>query len=217
MKKLFLLCFSFLFFWGCSFFDNNNMKMEKTAPQLAEEGSNAFFAQRYKSSIKAFTDLKDWYPFSKYAILAELKIADAHFELKEYDEAIFAYENFELMHPANEAVPYVIYKMGLCWFNQLDSKDKSVAPAKNSLALFQRLIEQFPKSEYTKKAKEKILIANATLAANELYIANFYMRTKKYKAALARYNNIIKTYPGSPESRQANIKISLCLQLLKNE
>ena len=42
----------------------------------------------YKVAIENFQKLKDWYPFSKYAILAELKIADSHYHLEQYEEAV---------------------------------------------------------------------------------------------------------------------------------
>jgi outer membrane protein assembly factor BamD len=122
MKKCLLLGISILFISGCSIFGSD--QMNKNAEQLAAEGSSAFVGEDYKDSIKAYTDLKDWYPFSKYAILAELKIADAHFNLEEYDEALVAYDSFERMHPRNEAVPYVINQIGLCWFNQIGTIDR---------------------------------------------------------------------------------------------
>ncbi len=70
-----------------------------SAQQLAWEGMDAFEDGDYQDAIESFERLRDWYPFSKYAILAELKIADAHYHLEQYEEAIFAYEEFEKLHP----------------------------------------------------------------------------------------------------------------------
>ncbi|CCK78233.1 outer membrane protein assembly factor BamD [Desulfobacula toluolica] len=212
MKKLILFFMMALWFSGCAWFETSH-EMEKTAEQLVSEGSSAFAAGDYKDAVKAYTDLKDWYPFSKYAILAELKIADAHYELEAYDEAIFAYEEFENMHPKNEAVPYIIYRIGLCWFNRLDSIDRDHAPAKNSLTQFHRLIDQFPESEYAQKAEKHIKICVDSLSKHELYVANFYMKTEKYKAALKRYEYLIENYPDSEESKQALNKIPRCREL----
>src|SRR3989339_930602 len=116
MTNKILLSFIVLLFCGCSLFETSH-QMNKNVEELVSEGSSAFLDQDYPTAIKAYTNLKDWYPFSKYAILAELKIADSHFYLKEYDEAILAYEEFEKLHPKNEAIPYVIYQTGLSWFN----------------------------------------------------------------------------------------------------
>ncbi|MBU2451931.1 MAG: outer membrane protein assembly factor BamD, partial [Proteobacteria bacterium] len=155
MKKLFVVLTMIVLLSGCSLFESSH-DMGKSAEELASEGASAFISEDYKTAIKAYTDLKDWYPFSRYASLAELKIADAHFSLEEYDEAILGYEEFEKMHPKNDAIPYVIYRTGLSWFNQLGTVDRDHTPAKNSLIQFNRLMDQFPENEYAKPAKENI-------------------------------------------------------------
>jgi outer membrane protein assembly factor BamD len=74
---------------SCALFQ---VKEEKYAQELASDGMEAYQAGKYKDAIESFEKIKDWYPFSKYATLAELKIADSHYKLKEYDEAVSAYE-----------------------------------------------------------------------------------------------------------------------------
>ena len=213
MKKLFLFFTLVVLLSGCALFESSN-EMGKSAEELVAEGSSAFISENYKASIKAYMDLKDWYPFSKYAILAELKIADAHYHLKEYDEAILAYEAFENLHPKNDAIPYVIYSTGLCWFDQLDTVDRDQTPAKNSMAQFKRLIDQYPESEFAQKAKEKIQKCLENLSGHELYVANFYYKTKKYKSALKRYESLVTNYPNSKESKEALNKILECRALV---
>ena len=212
MKKLvLLLCLVFLAS-GCALFEGPR-RMEKTAEQLAAEGSSAFTRGKYRDAVKAYTDLKDWYPFSRYAILAELKIADAHFNLKEYDQAIAAYEQFERMHPRNEAIPYVINQIGMSWYNQMDTVDRDVTPAKNALAQFRRLMEQFPDDEYAKKASELITACLDKIAGHELYVAEFYMKTGQYLAALKRFEFIVEFYPGTQQSEKALNLIPECAAL----
>ena len=213
MKKLFLLFAIILLLSGCALFESSH-EMEKNAEELVSEGSSAFVSGNYKDAIKAYTDLKDWYPFSKYAILAELKIADAYYHLKAYDEAILAYEAFENMHPKNDAIPYVIYRSGLCWFEQLDTVDRDQTPAKNSIAQFKRLIDQYPESEYAQQAKGKIQTCLENLSAHEFYVANFYFKTKKYESALKRYESLVSNYPNSKESKEAMNKILECRTLI---
>jgi outer membrane protein assembly factor BamD len=213
MKKLFFFFIIVLLLCGCSLFETSH-DMEKSAQELVFEGSSAFVAEDYKTAVKAYTDLKDWYPFSKYAILADLKIADAHYQLEEYDEAILAYEEFEKMHPKNEAVPHIIYRTGLCWFNQIGTIDRDHTPAKNSLIQFNRLIDQFPESEYIQKAKENIKACMDNLSGHELYVADFYYKTKKYNAALKRYEYLVENFPESKETQEALNKIPKCRALV---
>jgi outer membrane protein assembly factor BamD len=214
MKKLFLSISIALLISGCSLFEDTS-EMGRSSQELVSEGSSAFVAGDYRTAVKAYTDLKDWYPFSKYAILAELKIADSHYHLEEYDEAIYSYEEFEKMHPRNEAIPYVIYQRGLCWFQQIDSVDRDNTPAKKSLIQFNRLIRQYPSSEYSEKARKNIQKCVDNLTGHELYVADFYFRTKEYKAALKRYEYLVENYPSSKESKLALAKIPECRTLAK--
>jgi outer membrane protein assembly factor BamD len=216
MKQLLcLICLAFLMS-GCTLFDSPR-RMEKTADQLAADGASAFMRGKYRAAITAYTDLKDWYPFSRYAILAELKIADAHFHLKEYLQAIAAYEQFENMHPRNDAIPYVINQIGLSWFHQMDTVDRDITPAKNAMAQFKRLMEQFPDSEYALEAPERIQACIDQIAGHELYVAKFYMKTGQYLAGLKRFEHIVEYYPGTPQSETALNLIPECAALLAKD
>ena len=137
-----------------------------TAQELAWEGMDAYESGRYSKAIEKFQKLKDYYPFSKYAILAELKIADAHYQRDEYEEAIFAYENFEQLHPRNEAIPYVIYQIGRCYYDRIDTPDRDQTSARKALETFQRLIKQFPRDQYSIRAAEHIKTAQKSLAGH---------------------------------------------------
>ncbi len=201
---------------GCALLEPEN-NSEKTAQQLADEGADAFLNEDYKDAIKAYTDLKDWYPFSKYAILAELKIADSHFKLEQYDEAIVAYEQFEKLHPRNDAVPYIIDQIGLCWYHRIDTVDRDHSPAKNAMAQFQRLLEQFPDSEQAKTAPERIARCIDNIVGHELYVADFYFKTKEYRASLKRYEYIVEFYPETAQAEIALGKIPACRKALKDK
>lgn len=215
-KTLLMLAVTALLLSGCSLFEPPR-RMEKSAEQLAAEGASAFMNKDYKDAVEAYTDLKDWYPFSKYAMLAELKIADSHFHLEQYDEAIVAYEQFERLHPRNEAIPYVINQTGLCWFNQIDTVDRDHSPAQNAMAQFHRLLDQFPSSKEAEKAPENIAKCIDNIAGHELYVAQYYFKTKKYKAALDRFKHIVEFYPGTEQSKTAMERIPECTTLAASE
>ena len=181
-----------LFLHGCAWFES---KEEKSAQELVQEGVDAFEAGKYKKAIESFEQLRDWYPFSKYAILAELKIADAHFNLESYADAIFAYEEFEQLHPRNEAVPYVIYRIGRAHFNQIDTIDRDQTHATQALETYRRLIAQYPDDAYAGMAKSDMLVCYQSLAGHEYYVGIFYYKNKNYKAAKDRFTAVVQNYP----------------------
>ena len=192
---------------------------DETAPaqQLAWDGMDAYEDGDYKDAIEYFQKLKDFYPFSKYAILAELKIADSHYHLEQYEEAIFAYSEFEKLHPRNEAIPYVIYQIGLCHFVQIDTIDRDQTPAAMALSTFQRLNKQFPDDQYARSGAEHLTRCYKSLAGNEYYIGEFYYKSKHYKAALNRFMAVLSIYPDVGYHQKALQYIAKCEASLTEE
>jgi outer membrane protein assembly factor BamD len=213
MKTLSALCI-FIFLITCSGCALLDMLFEEepegSAQELAWEGMESYQDGDYERAIQAFERLKDWYPFSKFAVLAELKLADAYYQVGQYEDAIFAYEEFENLHPQNEAVPYVVYQIGMCHFQQTDSIDRDQSATRKALDVFIRLREQFPESEYAVKAEEKIKLCFKNLARHELYVALFYYNSNHYKAALGRFKGILTKYPDVGLHQTAIRYIPLC-------
>lgn len=208
MNRAFILLLVIIpFFWGCA---GKEIREEKTAQELAAEGMEQFEKDNFRGAILTFEKLKDWYPFSKLATLAELKIADAYYHIKEYDSAITAYSEFENLHPRNDAIPYVLYQVGRCWFDQLDTIDRDQTYAKNALNTFLRLTRQFPRDPYAHRAREHIDVCIKSLAENEFYVGMFYYKSKHYKAALKRFQTVLTKYPDVGVQKKALQYIALC-------
>ncbi len=192
--------------------------IDKPAHELAQNGIDEYAEKNYRKSIRYFEKLRDWYPFSKFAKLAELKIADAHFNLKEYDDAIFAYQEFEELHPKNEAIPYVIYQIGNSYFNQLGTIDRDQTAAHKAIDSFERLIKNHPDDPHADDARQKIKTCRKSLAENQFYIGNFYYRTKRYKSALARFEEIVANWDDFPDIQdKARRLIPLCQAALAEQ
>lgn len=211
--KLSLFVFSLIsaiLLCGCSWLGFGKDELEKPAYELIQDGVDAYESGNYKAAIRNFEQLKDWYPFSKYAILAELKIADSHYHLQQYAEAVMAYEEFERLHPRNEATPYVIYQIGRCYYDQIDTIDRDQTPAQKALEVFRRLERQYPQNPYSRQAQTHKIKCVQNLAGHEFYVGRFYFKSKHYKAALSRFKNIITQYPDVGIHQQAMGYITLC-------
>jgi len=212
MKRILTIAIiSLLVFSSCAWLEP---KEEKSIQDLATSGMNEFKKENYKTSIEYFEKLKDWYPFSKYAILAELKIADSYYKLKEYDEAISAYEEFVNLHPRNEATCYVIYQIGLCYFEQIDTVDRDQTTAQKALDTFKKLIKQFPENAYANRARVNLKKCLKSLAGHEFYVGSFYYKNKHYKAALSRFEAVLTNYPDVGIHHEALQYIALCKESL---
>ncbi|MFO7709118.1 MAG: outer membrane protein assembly factor BamD [Desulfobacterales bacterium] len=166
-----------------------------TAEELAWAGMESYDDGDYKKAVDHFQRLKDIYPFSKYAILAELKLGDAHYRLENYEDAVFAYEEFEKLHPRNEAIPYVIYQIGRSHFDRMTTTDRDQGSARRALETFQRLIQQHPNSTYARSAAEHLVACYKSLAGHDFGVGVFYFNSKHYPAALARFRSVVLDYP----------------------
>lgn len=204
-----------MFFSGCAWFGNDSV--EKPAQDLVQDGVDAYDRGNYKDAIKNFEQLKDWYPFSKYAILAELKIADAHYHLKEYPEAIQAYEEFEQLHPRNEAIPYVIYQIGLCYYEQIDTVDRDQTTARKAMETFDRLMQQYPQTVYSIMARSHRIRCLRSLSGHDFHVGMFYYKIGNYKAALHRFTMVVKQYPDVGYHHKALRLITKCENLIAQQ
>jgi outer membrane protein assembly factor BamD len=193
---------------GCALMGDK--QQERPAKELIRDGVAAFDDGKYHESLKHFEQLKDWYPFSKYAILAELKIGDANYRLQNYAEAIAAYEEFEQLHPRNEAIDYVIYQMGRCYYEQIDTIDRDQTAAKKAVEIFQRLAQSYPESAYTLQSRSHVINCFKKLAGHEFYVAAFYYKNKRTKAALERFRAVVGKYPDVGYHFKALRYIALC-------
>ncbi len=214
LKVFYLGLACLMIFCSCAGTDS---KEEKTADELISAGLDYFDSQKFRKAIDEFEQLKDWYPFSKYAILAELKTADAYFNLEEYDDAIFAYEEFEQLHPRNEAVPYVLYQIGMSYFNRIGTVDREQTAAKNALENFNKLIARFPDNEYSLKAGTNLQKCYESRAGHDFYVGCFYFKSKHYKAAFARFKAVINNYPKVAVQSRALPYLKQCEALLQQQ
>jgi outer membrane protein assembly factor BamD len=194
---------------GCAWFETRE---NLSASELASEGMDAYEFGNYKTAIEHFERLKDWYPFSKFAMLAELKIADAHYRLEEYDDAVYAYESFESLHPRNEAIPYVIYQTGRCYFDRLTSVDRDQTYAQKALEVFGRLTDRFPDDPYARAGAAHSRDCLKSLAGHDFYVGLYYFDSQRYKAALERFKTVLFGYPDVGVQYQALQYIAECEQ-----
>lgn len=164
------------FYFG-DLFGKGSSSTDKNADLLAMEGMQKMQEKKYGDAIKAFQKLKDQYPYSKYSILAELKLGDAHFYKKNYSEAAIAYEEFARLHPRNEVIPYVLYQVGMCHFLSFSTIDRDQEETQQAIEAFQRVIQTHPKSDYAKKAKKQLFECQKRAVAREFYVGQFYYRS----------------------------------------
>jgi len=216
-KKLILIQVLFFVLSGCSLFGIGGEKPEKSPEELMSQGISEFRDGDYQDAVESFQKLKDRYPYSKLTIRAQLKMADALFKRKEFEESVEAYTEFERLHPKNKSIPYTIYQRGMCHFLRINTIDRDQTSAKNALKEFERLCKEFPSGPFCLRAKKNIRKCYGNLAEHEFYVGYFYFKSGHYLAALRRFEYLITHYPDLGVHGKTLLYIARCKDKLAEE
>lgn len=172
---------------------------EDTAQELYENANDAMREKKYSQAAEYYTKIKDSFPFSPYAVEAELSLGDAYYLNDKYVEASEAYKEFESLHPRHEAMPYVLYQVGMSDLKSFVSVDRPTTMVQEAIEYFNRLREQYPDSEYAAKAATEILAGRKILAEHELYLGDMYWNMKKFGPAWKRYSYVADHFGDVPD------------------
>ena len=193
---------------GCAWWKEK--EPDPTPQILYDKAMNFYNKKKYENAAEAFKKVKEEFPLSDYTLLAELRTADSYFFNKNYAEAIVLYEEFKKLHPMHPEVPYTIYQLGMCYYKQMHTLDRDQTETEKAIGQFRYLIENFPQSTHITEARTRMQECQKQLADHEFYVGNFYFRTKRYKAALGRFQSILQKYPESGLEQRIKPLMATC-------
>ncbi|HVK87728.1 MAG TPA: outer membrane protein assembly factor BamD [Kofleriaceae bacterium] len=158
------------------------------------------------AAAKYFGFIKSRFPFSKYAVLAELRLADAEFGAEQYIEAIDSYRLFIKFHPTHEMVAngYATYRIGEAYYRQLPgdfwlfppSFEKDQSSTEDAATELKAFLDKYPDSPYRAKAKEILVKVGKRLADHEWYVARYYWDRGKPMGTVIRLRRLLERYRG---------------------
>lgn len=220
-----LATFSLLLTLGlsaCSMFSEDEKKddnaPQKTAQELYDAGKAKMDDGRDKAAIKDFEEIERLYPFDKLATKAQLMTAFALYENLDYEEAIGVMDSFIRLHPGNPDVAYVYYLKALSYYERIADVKRDQAVTKQALDSLNEVMLRFPDSQYARDAKLKVDLVNDHLAGKEMEIGRFYLKQKKYVAAINRFRTVIDEYQTTSHTEEAlyrTVEAYLSLGLLE--
>ena len=199
---------------SCASFDTNlqdsDVKFEETAKANYDSAEKAFSAKRFNEATKFFEHVKNKFPYSKFAVLSELRLADAHFAREKWLEAADAYRIFVRIHPRHESVPYATFRVALAhsnaieedsaWLPMVAAREKDQSAARDAVRAFDEFLTRFPTDERAKEAHERRTKARAHLAEADIYAAAFYAQRERWQGALWRYERVASEFADTPKA-----------------
>ena len=208
-KKNCLLILFFIFVLACSKepkkVDNilNETKVEDQMVVAYKEGIKALQEGDSLFASKKFNEAELLFPQSVWAPKSSLMSAYSLYLYDYYGEAIYNLERHLIQYPLDPNTAYVYYLMAICYFEQTDTEKTDLKLLLKSKEFFEIIINQYPDTDFALDSKYKLELILDIMAAKEMYIGRYYMKTEKWIAAINRFQNVIKYYDETPYIEEA--------------
>jgi outer membrane protein assembly factor BamD len=156
-------------------------------------------------------NLRRQFPYSRFAALADLRLADCAEKNGKSAEAIEGYNQFVRYRPSHPEVPYARFMAALANYKQIPSEwllsppayERDQHYAQESLRFLRRFVLDFPDDQLVPRAQRMAQRVVELLASHELYVAAFYLDRGHPRAAAGRLNTLLRSYPGSSHDAEA--------------
>ena len=186
-------------------------KAPKTAEQYQEEARvaydeavEAYLDQDWEVAVRLLNDVRRNFSYTRYARLAELRLADASFRQEKYAEATAAYKSFVRDYPSDPDVPYARYRIVRAQFLQSDAsvfqpplEERDLAAVRGAYTSLQSFIADFPDYHRRVELDYMLQVVTGVLVRHELYVARFYLKRDEYPPAIERVNYALEHYTAS--------------------
>jgi outer membrane protein assembly factor BamD len=174
------------------------------AKSAYDEALVSFRDKDWESARALFAEVKKLFAYSRYARLAELRLADIDFEQEKYSEAISAYREFATAHKNDPDLEYARYRMVKALALDIDDtpflpphEERDQATSQEAYKEVRSFLREFPKTRYKADVDYILQVALSRVARHELYVARYYLRRDNFDAAIARIDYAQKAYPQS--------------------
>ena len=183
----------------------------KSAEEDYQLGMEELRVHTYPEATRYFERVRTKYPFSQYAALSELRLADIKFDQDRNIEAADAYQQFVKLHPNHDQADYAAYRAGLSYWKETPGEfflfpaayEKDATQAKDAVKSLTAFVEKYPQSKYEPDAEKVLAQARQRLADHEWYVAEFYAKRGHKAGAAGRLEALVRDYPTSPRAPAA--------------
>jgi len=186
-------------------------KPAKTAEQYQEEARvaydhavEAYLDEDWEVAVRELSDIRRNFSYTRYARLAELRLADASFRQEKYAEATAAYRSFTRDYPSDPDVPYARYRIVRAQFLQSDSsvfqpplEERDLAAVRGAYTSLLSFLIDYPDYQRRVELDYMLQVVTGVLVRHELYVARFYLKRDEYAPAIERVSYALSHYNGS--------------------
>jgi outer membrane protein assembly factor BamD len=180
------------------------LQYSENAKQEYEAALHAFEDRNWEAVDQMMNEVRRKYGYSRFARLAELRLADANFEQEKFAEAITGYKAFVHDYPNDPEVPYARYRVAKAQYESVSQsvllpplEERDLASVNDALASIRSFVDDYPNSEHAVELRYMLQVVTGLLVRHELYVARFYLRRDNFKAAVMRIEFALRNFKNS--------------------
>jgi outer membrane protein assembly factor BamD len=181
------------------------------AKRAYESAMQDFNAHNWIDAQTEMREVKRKYSYSKYARLAELRIADADMAQEKFSDAVREYKDFVHAHRSdNEDVAYARSKIAEATVSEIPesfllpaAEERDQATTVDAYKELKSFLADYPDAKEAGHMRELLAHVVTLLVRHELYVARFYLNKDNYDAAVARIQYALRNYGASIEGPAA--------------
>jgi outer membrane protein assembly factor BamD len=152
---------------------------------------------------KKFDAINREQPFSDWARKALVMSTFVKYRQGNFDDAVESGNAYLKQYPASDDAAYVQYLVGSSYSKQITDVTQDQRAAQQTIVAMQKVIDNYPKSEYVTDAQAKIRFARDQLAGKEMQIGRYYLERKNYLPAISRFRIVVEQYPTTNQVEEA--------------
>jgi outer membrane protein assembly factor BamD len=172
---------------------NTPPKKEKSF-ETYREAVEAMNLGQYFYASKKFSEAETILPKIEFSAKASLMSSYCLYLINFYPEATASLDRYINKYPADKNFSYAHYLQAIILYEQILDEKKDINPLLKSKEKIQFFIKNYPGTEYALDLKFKLDLINNQLAAKEMYVAKYYIKTQKWIPAINRLKIIVKKY-----------------------
>jgi outer membrane protein assembly factor BamD len=194
---------------GCGSSDENSKQLP-TGPveELYNNGVDALNARRFTSAADQFNAVEQNYPYSTWAVNAQLMSAYSLYLQNKYTEALGTLDRFIQLHPAHRDIAYAYYLRALCYYEQIADIQRDQKGTEEAMNALREVATRFQGTAYARDAQLKIDLCFDHLAGKEMEIGRFYQRQHLYEAAIGRFQRVVDDYQTTNHAPEALARLT---------
>jgi len=194
---------------------NTPLDYSENAKRDYDAAMQAFDDKNWEGANQMMNEVRRKYGYSRYARLAELRLADANYSQEKFAEATAGYKSFLHDYPNDPEIPFARYQITRTQYDAVSQsfllpalEERDLASVNDAHASIRAFLSDYPNSDHAPELIYMQSVVTGLLARHELYVARFYLERGNFKAAVVRIQYALHSFTASGLEPEAMVLLA---------